>query len=91
MLRSGFESMRCTILLLTTLMLTIAGLAAIATMPAFAQGHGGTPQEQRACSRDASRFCRKELGDDGAVQRCLQAHRSKLSSACRKVFESHGM
>ena len=31
-------------------------------------GHLGTPQEQQACSRDASRFCRKQLSDDMAVQ-----------------------
>jgi hypothetical protein len=54
-------------------------------------GHPGTPQEQQACSRDASRFCRKQLGDDTAVQHCLQQHRAKLSAACKKVFASHGM
>jgi len=27
----------------------------------FAQGHMGTPQEQQACRRDASRFCRQQL------------------------------
>jgi hypothetical protein len=53
-------------------------------------GHQGTPQEQQACSRDASRYCRKELGDDAAVQQCLQQHRQRLSSACQKVFQSHG-
>jgi hypothetical protein len=58
---------------------------------ALAQGHMGTPQEQQACSRDASRFCRPMLGNDGAVQGCLQQHRDRLSVACRKVFESHGM
>jgi hypothetical protein len=58
----------------------------------FAQsGHQGTPQEQQACSRDASRLCRKQLGDDGAVQQCLQQNRTRLSSACQKVFQSHGM
>jgi hypothetical protein len=58
----------------------------------FAQsGYAGTPQEQQACSRDASRFCRKQLGDDGAIQQCLQQHRNKLSSSCQKVFQSHGM
>jgi hypothetical protein len=58
----------------------------------FAQGgHMGTPQEQKACSRDASRFCRKQLGDDGAVQQCLQQNRARLSFACQKVFQSHGM
>jgi hypothetical protein len=54
-------------------------------------GHLGTPQEQKACSRDASRFCRKQLGDDSSVQQCLQQNRTKLSAACKKVFESHGM
>jgi hypothetical protein len=58
---------------------------------ALAQGgHMGTPQEQKACSRDASRFCRKQMGDDGAVQYCLQQNRQRLSSACQKVFQSHG-
>jgi hypothetical protein len=58
----------------------------------FAQGgHMGTPQEQKACSRDASRFCRKQLGDDGAVQQRLQQNRNKLSAACQKVFREHGM
>lgn len=51
----------------------------------------GTPQEQKACSRDASRFCRKDLGNDMAVQGCLQANRAKLSRSCDKVFKSHGM
>ncbi len=78
--------MRQTILLLATL--TLAGLT---NAPALAQGHAGTAQEQNACSRDASRLCRKDMGNDGAVQACLQAHRTKLSSSCRKVFESHGM
>ena len=75
--------------------LAIASMATVSIfatdIPAFAQGHAGTQQEQQACSRDASRFCRKDLGNDGAVQQCLQAHRSKLSASCRKVFESHGM
>lgn len=68
-----------------------AAVAGFAGTPAFAQGLAGTKQEQQACSRDASRFCRKDLGNDGAVQSCLTANRAKLSSSCRKVFESHGM
>jgi hypothetical protein len=71
------------------LMTTFSILAS--DISASAQGHMGTPQEQKACNRDASRFCRKDLGNDSAVQSCLQANRAKLSSACRKVFEAHGM
>ncbi|KYK45948.1 hypothetical protein [Bradyrhizobium sp. 191] len=76
-------------LVLATIM--VAALGGLSSAPAFAQGHMGTPQEQKACSRDASRFCRKELGNDMAVQSCLQANRAKLSRACSKVFQSHGM
>lgn len=71
------------------LALTISLLAASASV-ALAQ-HGGTPDEQRACTRDAQRYCRKSLGDDMAVQQCLQEHRRHLTSACNRVFESHGM
>lgn len=72
--------------------LLIISLLLAGTSEAFAQdGHMGSPQEQKACSRDASRFCRKQLGDDMAVQQCLQQHRAKLSRGCQKVFESHGM
>ena len=62
-----------------------------ANVPFALAQHGGTPQEQNACSRDASRLCRKDLGNDGAVQACLQHNRARLSASCRKVFESHGM
>jgi hypothetical protein len=61
------------------------------TAPSLAQGHMGTPQEQAACKRDATRFCRKELGDDMAVSQCLQQNRTKLTKACQNVFASHGM
>ncbi|MGY3031215.1 hypothetical protein ACVIIV_000385 [Bradyrhizobium sp. USDA 4354] len=71
--------------------IALAALSGLSETPAVAQGHKGTQQEQQACSRDASRFCRKDLGNDGAVQSCLQANRSRLSRACSKVFQSHGM
>ncbi|OAF06637.1 hypothetical protein AYJ54_19110 [Bradyrhizobium centrolobii] len=76
-------------LLLATIAMT--ALSGLSSAPARAQGHAGTPQEQNACSRDASRLCRKDLGNDNAVQACLQANRARLSKSCRKVFESHGM
>lgn len=73
--------------------LSIAAAFAIAVTSsgaALAQ-HAGTKSEQAACSRDAQRFCRKDLGNDGAVQNCLQTNRASLSRSCKKVFESHGM
>jgi hypothetical protein len=74
------------------LLLAVAALAVsfVSAGSALAQ-HAGTQREQAACSRDASRFCRKDLGDDSAVQQCLQMKRAHLSSSCKRVFESHGM
>ena len=70
----------------------VFGLAAVLGANGIAQAqHMGTKQEQAACSRDAQRFCRKDLGDDNAVQQCLQIKRASLSSPCKRVFESHGM
>ena len=71
------------IVLVLVLLLTETSLS-------FAQGHMGTPQEQQACRRDAQRFCRQQLGDDGAIQQCLQQNRTRLSNSCQKVFASHG-
>ena len=71
--------------------MALAALSSLSSAPVFAQGHMGTPQEQKACSRDAQRFCRKDLGNDLAMQGCLQANRAKLSKSCNKVFQSHGM
>jgi hypothetical protein len=59
---------------------------------ARAETGNGTPQEHQACSRDASRLCRKQMADgDNAVQQCLQQNRERLGRACRKAFEDHGM
>jgi len=71
--------------------LTLALALLLANVPLALAQHAGSPQEQNACSRDASRLCRKDLGNDGAVQGCLQANRARLSRSCSKVFASHGM
>jgi len=50
----------------------------------------GTPQEQVACSPDATRFCSDDIPDNFKVLGCLKDHRAKLRKACRKVLEDHG-
>jgi hypothetical protein len=69
----------------------VLALALLCASQSSGLAQTGTPQEQQACSRDASRFCRKQLGDEGAVQQCLQQNRTKLSTSCQKVFQDHGM
>jgi hypothetical protein len=69
--------------------LALALVMLVTSVPlALAQG---SPEERQACTRDAQHFCRKDLGNDGAVQNCLQTNRARLSKSCRQVFESHGM
>jgi hypothetical protein len=59
---------------------------------AVAQQRGGTPEEQRACSRDVARFCKAVMnGDDLMILGCLQQNRQKLAPACAKVLTSHGV
>lgn len=50
----------------------------------------GTPQEQAACSPDATRFCSDAIPDTFRVLACLQEHRHRLRKACRQVLENHG-
>ena len=51
----------------------------------------GTPEEQKACAKDVSRYCRP-LMDQGdlVILSCLQQNRPKISQACDKVLKDHG-
>jgi hypothetical protein len=56
-----------------------------------ALAHSGTDQEEKACTRDVQRFCRKLMGQgDFTILACLKENRAKLSLACRYVLVSHG-
>ena len=50
----------------------------------------GTPEEQAACTPDASRFCGDAIPDTFRVLACLQEHRQRLRKVCLKVLEDHG-
>jgi hypothetical protein len=65
-------------------------LTVAATTAAYA---GGTKEQQDACRPDVRRFCHQVRpdADDDAFLACLQAHRAKLSPACRYVLESNGV
>jgi Cysteine rich repeat len=55
------------------------------------QQRGGTPDEQKACSRDVQRFCRPVIDQgDLVILSCLQQNRPKISKACDQVLTSHG-
>jgi hypothetical protein len=70
----------------------LALLSVTASTAAFAQqGHSGTEQEQKACSRDVQKFCRPVMDQgDLVILSCLQQVRPKISAACNQVLVSHG-
>jgi hypothetical protein len=56
-----------------------------------ALAHSGTEQEEKACTRDVQRLCRKLMDQgDFTILACLKENRPKLSPACRYVLVSHG-
>ena len=58
---------------------------------AIAQQRSGTPEEQKACSRDVQRHCRPVIDQgDLVILSCLQQNRPKLSAACDHVLKDHG-
>jgi hypothetical protein len=62
-------------------------LALMAYAPALAQG---TPEQRAACNDDAFKFCDNDVPDATAVEKCLRAHMSALSSKCRREFTGKG-
>ena len=78
--------------------LAIAALLATVTSAALAEppdqpkyGRSGTPEEQKACAKDVSRYCQTVMNDsDLAILSCLKQVRPKISKACDAVLLSHG-
>jgi hypothetical protein len=76
--------------LAVTLLSLTASSAAFAE-PTPPQQRAGSPEEQKACSRDVQRYCRSVMNqDDFTVLACLQQYRPKLSNACNQVLVTHG-
>jgi hypothetical protein len=73
-------------------LLALTLLSASVSTSAFAQQQrSGTPDEQKACSRDVSRFCRSLMDQgDFTILACLQQNRPKLTKACSQVLTNHG-
>lgn len=72
--------------------LALALLSIPLSSSAFAQQQGrGTPDEQKACTRDVQRHCRAVIDQgDFTILACLQQNRSKISAACDQVLKTHG-
>ena len=54
-------------------------------------GGRGTPEEQKACTRDVQKHCRAVIDQgDFTVLACLKENRAKISHACNQVLTTHG-
>jgi hypothetical protein len=72
------------------LALTLLSLS-VSTGAIAQQQRSGTPEEQKACSRDVQRHCRPVIDQgDLVILSCLQQNRPKLSAACDHVLKDHG-
>jgi hypothetical protein len=72
------------------LALTLLSLS-VSTGAIAQQQRSGTPEEQKACSRDVQRFCRPVIDQgDFTILACLQQNRPKLTQACDQVLKDHG-
>jgi Cysteine rich repeat len=74
------------------LLLALALLSIPVSSVAFAQQQrSGTPEEQKACTRDVQRHCRAVIDQgDFTILACLKENRSKLSAACDQVLKGNG-
>jgi hypothetical protein len=51
----------------------------------------GTPEEQKACTRDVQKHCRAVIDQgDFTILACLKENRAKISTACDHVLKAHG-
>lgn len=73
------------LILALTLLSTTLSTAAMAE-----QQRSGTPEEQKACTRDVQKFCRPVIDQgDFTILACLKENRSKISPACDQVLKTH--
>ncbi|MCA6117689.1 hypothetical protein J6524_22855 [Bradyrhizobium sp. WSM 1738] len=78
--------MRKSLLALTLLSITVSSNVAFAQ-----QQRSGTPEEQKACTRDVQKLCRPVIDQgDLTILACLKENRSKISAACDQVLKNNG-
>jgi type II secretory pathway component PulL len=65
--------------------LAAAGVLLAAASVAQAQSQG-TPEQRRACRKDAMKFCREFIPDVKRITACMEKNVRKLSPLCRTQF-----
>ncbi|MCK1640796.1 MULTISPECIES: cysteine rich repeat-containing protein [unclassified Bradyrhizobium] len=73
------------------LALTLLSISVSSSAFAQQQQRSGTPEEQKACTRDVQKHCRPVIDQgDLTILACLKEHRSKISAACDQVLKRNG-
>lgn len=62
----------------------IVAAAPLFISPAVASG---TPEQRRACRKDAMKFCREFVPNVQRITACMEARKTQLSPACRQQFK----
>ncbi|WP_024508766.1 cysteine rich repeat-containing protein [Bradyrhizobium sp. ARR65] len=72
-------------------LLALALSSLVFSTASFADNGRGTPEEQKACTRDVQKHCRAVIDQgDFTILACLKENRAKISPACDLVLKSHG-
>ncbi|CAN5150356.1 hypothetical protein BH10PSE10_BH10PSE10_15180 [soil metagenome] len=63
--------------------IALCGAAALLVSSAHAEG---TPEQRRACRKDAMTLCREFIPDVPKITACMEAKKAQLSPLCRTQF-----
>ena len=63
------------------------GIAVAISLTSFVAHAEGTAEQRQACMPDAFRLCSSHIPNVDAIIVCMRANKSKLSPACRVVFD----
>ncbi len=64
----------------------IFAFSTIALLAVSTAHAAGTPEQRRACRKDAMRLCREFVPDVRRITACMEANRARLSPLCRRQF-----
>ena len=66
---------------------TFASIGILVACPTVAMAqHGGSAEDQLACTPDVYRLCSSLIPNEDAIVGCLKSNKASLSPACKQVF-----
>lgn len=71
----------------TLRVLSVTAAVAVSLTSFAAHAVEATAEQRRACTPDAFRLCSSHIPNVDAIITCMRANKSKLSPACKLVFD----